>query len=63
MKDARNEFRKIMESAVDRTALALFQEIEAILDRLEYDDGFSVETPKVISLFWVNDNSCLRINL
>jgi len=46
MKDAKNEFRKIMESAVDRTALALFQEIEAILDRLEYDDGFSVETPK-----------------
>ena len=56
MKDARKEFRKIMENAVDRTALALFQEIEAILDRLEYDDGFSVETPKVIFLFWVNAN-------
>ena len=36
-----------MEGTVDRAALALFQEIEAVLERLEFDDGFSVETPKV----------------
>ena len=49
IKDAKKEFVAIMNDAIDRTMEALFDEVNALLDHIQFDDGFAVETPKVAS--------------
>jgi len=46
IKDAKKEFVAIMNDAIDRTMEALFDEVNALLDHIQADDGFTVETPK-----------------
>jgi len=45
--ETRKEFGEIMDDAVERTMMALFDEINLILDRIQKDEDFIIQDPKV----------------
>ena len=47
MGETRKEFGEIMDDAVERTMMALFDEINLILDRIQKDEDFIIQDPKV----------------
>jgi len=50
LNEAKKRIFKILDEAVEEASVVLFDEVVELIEKMTYDDGFSVETPKDILL-------------